>query len=1210
MDGFREKVAAEVAGIADVEIDVTPNLTGFREKVAAETARLSDVDVNVAPDTTGFREKVKAAVAGVGSMDVPITVDTTRADVQVGAFATRVKTKLDAAIKSISDFRFGADQSEIDRAVASIRAKLVSLSQMVIKPGMDGAAVLAEASKLEAELKALLSDKTITIKAKTDINDATVALTALRKSFSDTERDGNLVSRAFGGLVTAIGSGISSLGSFVGSASSVGSALTSMGGSVTGASGSFASLGQNIGSALSSALPFLATAAQWTAMGIAIAGAGAVAVGGIGQIGGAAIALASGIVPLVTSLGLLPGLLAPVGIGLGTLALGFSNTGKSGIEFKTTMDQLKTAFTPVVDAIRSQMQPAVQSFIQAISGLAPVVQQVLPQITAAVSQVTNTFSQIFRSSSFKTDLQSLLSGAALNIQVFGDAARNAFQGFINIMVSAQPAVNRIAVDIDQVAQKFNAWTTAARQSGELTQIFQQAATVLEQLGNTVVNIAGLFVDLWNSANRTGAFTATLNAINTGITQFRDYVNQAGGAWDQLMSKAGAVTTSLVGLVGAIGNAFVELGNSIDITGVIDSITTAINNMTPAFAQIGAAAAPVFENIITIIGRMVEALGPVVTEAITALGTAIQSINWEGVTVGVATFIKGMSDIVSTITTVGEAFQTFEQMINQVESGDFAGAGESLDHLGQLWADLGDKLTDTSSIDAARTSVSGLNATIQGVQQPTPVIFNADGSQVQTTTGQVQGWIAGVSGDWNTKFTGDASGVQGTAGQAQGWIVGVSGNWDTKFTGDASGVQGAAGSATASANGVPTIHTTTFTGDGAGLLSAAAGGQSAIQGVVPDWLTKFAGDAANLSAAVSEADSGIQSIPVAPKVMITGDASSVTAATTQTTTSLSTLTDKNINITAVDNASAVATTVNTALAGIIDKTVTISVNDQASAPVGTITGAINAVPDHTSTISINDQATNGVNNIRNQINSLQDKTVTITVRTVQTNAAGGLFTPMASGGVLGMAPGGHLTAMSAGAARIVPPNTWRVIGDRMVGDEAFIPINGSSGSVAILGATANRMGYALAPMAGGGFSSRDGRAWDWLAELLRRHHHGHGGGGGGSGGGTGEPPPVPDNWGGSGAWGVALRQGYATTTGSLGSGITQGVTRPVTGYARTGTYLPPTLSTPPGGSSGPPLPPVIHVHPGGSRLDQMFVTWLRQSIQTKGGGSVQAYLGSR
>jgi phage-related protein len=174
-----------------------------------------------------------------------------------------------------------------------------------------------------------------------------------------------------------------------------------------------------------------------------------------------------------------------------------------------------------------------------------------------------------------------------------------------------------------------------------------------------------------------------------------------------------VTQSLVGLVGAVGNAFVQLGSTMDISGVIDTITAAINNMTPAFQQIGTAATPVFEQIITIIGRMVEALGPQVSAAITAFSGALSAIDWEAVVKGVALFIKGLTDIVTTATGVADTISTTFIVIGDVFTGNFSEADAALQGLKQRQQDMMAALKDTSGVDAAINSVKGLNDAVKG-----------------------------------------------------------------------------------------------------------------------------------------------------------------------------------------------------------------------------------------------------------------------------------------------------------------------------------------------------------------------------------------------------------------------------------------------------------------------------------------------------------------
>lgn len=89
--------------------------------------------------------------------------------------------------------------------------------------------------------------------------------------------------------------------------------------------------------------------------------------------------------------------------------------------------------------------------------------------------------------------------------------------------------------------------------------------------------------------------------------------------------------------------------------------------------------------------------------------------------------------------------------------------------------------------------------------------------------------------------------------------------------------------------------------------------------------------------------------------------------------------------------------------------------------------------------------------------------------------------MAAGGILqakAFAAGGvaqrRLTPMRGGYADIVGPNTWRIIGDRLRGKEAYIPIEQTQRSIGILSQTARDMGFALTRLyANGGVAMAGG-----------------------------------------------------------------------------------------------------------------------------------------
>ena len=88
-------------------------------------------------------------------------------------------------------------------------------------------------------------------------------------------------------------------------------------------------------------------------------------------------------------------------------------------------------------------------------------------------------------------------------------------------------------------------------------------------------------------------------------------------------------------------------------------------------------------------------------------------------------------------------------------------------------------------------------------------------------------------------------------------------------------------------------------------------------------------------------------------------------------------------------------------------------------------------------------------------------ITMIVRTDGSVRVGGGNNIMnAKGNIVEHYAAGGLKPMRGGVASIVPPRTWRVVGDRMVDDEAYIPINRASRSVGILQETARRMGFEL------------------------------------------------------------------------------------------------------------------------------------------------------
>lgn len=122
-----------------------------------------------------------------------------------------------------------------------------------------------------------------------------------------------------------------------------------------------------------------------------------------------------------------------------------------------------------------------------------------------------------------------------------------------------------------------------------------------------------------------------------------------------------------------------------------------------------------------------------------------------------------------------------------------------------------------------------------------------------------------------------------------------------------------------------------------------------------------------------------------------------------------------------------------------------------------------------------------------INRNRNKVIGVTVETKFAPGSGGHAFVAAQGAVVKAYAGGgverKLTPMRAGIAQIVPPNTWRVVGDRVRDDEFFIPDNKSARSLALAQEFARRQGMQLVRLfANGAVASQSSR--DILASADR------------------------------------------------------------------------------------------------------------------------------
>lgn len=159
--------------------------------------------------------------------------------------------------------------------------------------------------------------------------------------------------------------------------------------------------------------------------------------------------------------------------------------------------------------------------------------------------------------------------------------------------------------------------------------------------------------------------------------------------------------------------------------------------------------------------------------------------------------------------------------------------------------------------------------------------------------------------------------------------------------------------------------------------------------------------------------------------------------------------------------------------------------------------VNSIPNGSTHISANTGAALGsIGAVVSELSKVKDKTVTVSAISKVGNFVGQLQSiygkPMAQGGVLefmaqGGVRGGGLKPMES-LAQMVPPSTWRVVGDRSDVPELFAPLDGSARSWALLLEGFRRMPgsppqmMAQGGITGGSVGGLDARAF--AAELGR------------------------------------------------------------------------------------------------------------------------------
>lgn len=561
------------------------------------------------------------------TIDVEAEFNSRKAEAQVGAFARDTRKKLEAALKALPDIEIDADSSDAQREIARIRSEMQSLADKKIGVDIDAAAARAEMERLHAELARLGADSA-DIQVKTD---TAAAMTAL-------------------GVVNA---------------------------EVDRLDGRKATVKVDVDKSLSDSL--IKVAQLGRALGsIALPAAAIAAAPQLASLGAAALT-ASG------ALGLLPAVATTAGVAIAGLKIamtGFSDavTADSPEKLAEAMKKLAPAAQQAVTAIRGlsgafdSMRLDVQQRL--FDGLGPIISKLgntyLPilgerfgRISDAANLAGKSIGEMLLSANRIDDIKTIGSSAASVFENLSAAAKPLAAAFIDIAAVGGKVFAEISAGAQGAAQKFAAFISQARATGELEGWIRSGVTALQQLGSIAGNVAGVLGGIFKAATASGAdFLGTLQRV-TG--EIRNFVNSAQGqtAITNVFRAIRETVDAAMPGVRALATAVTDVINKIADSG----IGAKIGGLFSAIAQsVGPVAATLGNLAISAIGPLVSAftalapvLGPVAAglagvwaaaklmQGFSAIGTAVSgfttNIGRIGTTIsggGVMGAIKGLA----------------------------------------------------------------------------------------------------------------------------------------------------------------------------------------------------------------------------------------------------------------------------------------------------------------------------------------------------------------------------------------------------------------------------------------------------------------------------------------------------------------------------------------------------------------------------------------
>lgn len=221
-------------------------------------------------------------------------------------------------------------------------------------------------------------------------------------------------------------------------------------------------------------------------------------------------------------------------------------------EFRATMQGIG-------NSVQSALLPYMEQSLRNLMGLAPQVTAALSGTAHVLGQLALQGSAMMTSGPWTQDFMTLSAATNSMLWSLGQAGLQLADAFRSITVAALPLAMRIVETMQNSALMFNAWIQGARDSGQLGVWFSQMGETLFRVGEVVKNVVIALFNLSMALAPIGSLM--LNIVN-GIANFITWISQAIPGLLQFIAVGYIATSAFIGLGTAIGGLYATGKNAV------------------------------------------------------------------------------------------------------------------------------------------------------------------------------------------------------------------------------------------------------------------------------------------------------------------------------------------------------------------------------------------------------------------------------------------------------------------------------------------------------------------------------------------------------------------------------------------------------------------------------------------------------------------------